>query len=37
LQGADMRGTRLPAWMAASLLAEVDALRAEKGDRTPGA
>ena len=30
LKGADMRGTRLPAWMAASLLAEVDALRAEK-------
>ena len=25
-QGADMRGTRLPALMAASLLAEVDAL-----------
>jgi myo-inositol catabolism protein IolC len=32
LKGADMRGTKLPAWMAASLLAEVDALRAEKGD-----
>jgi myo-inositol catabolism protein IolC len=30
LAGADMRGTRVPAWMAASLLAEVDALRAEK-------
>jgi myo-inositol catabolism protein IolC len=37
LQGADMRGTRLPAWMAASLLAEVDALRAEKGYQAPGA
>ena len=37
LRGADMRGTRLPAWMAASLLAEVDALRAEKGDRPLGA
>jgi myo-inositol catabolism protein IolC len=37
LAGADMRGTRLPAWMAATLLAEVDALRAEKGDGTPGA
>ena len=36
LKGADMRGTRLPAWMAASLLAEVDALRAEKGDLPPG-
>jgi hypothetical protein len=32
LAGADMRGSRVPAWMAASLLAEVDALRAEKGD-----
>src|ERR1700734_1667314 len=32
LAGADMRGTRVPAWMAASLLAEVDGLRAEKGD-----
>lgn len=31
LAGADMRGTRVPAWMAATLLAEVDALRAEKG------
>lgn len=29
LAGADMRGTRLPAWMAATLLAEVDALRAQ--------
>ncbi len=28
LRGADRRGTRLPAWMAATLLAEVDALRA---------
>jgi myo-inositol catabolism protein IolC len=37
LAGADMRGTRVPAWMAATLLAEVDALRAEKGDGTPGA
>jgi myo-inositol catabolism protein IolC len=37
LKGADMRGTKLPAWMAASLLAEVDALRAEKGDGAPGA
>ena len=36
LAGADMRGTRVPAWMAATLLAEVDALRAEKGDGTPG-
>ncbi len=36
LKGADMRGTRLPAWMAATLLAEVDALRAEKGDHPPG-
>jgi myo-inositol catabolism protein IolC len=27
LSGADMRGTKLPAWMAATLLAEVDALR----------
>jgi myo-inositol catabolism protein IolC len=27
LNGADMRGTKLPAWMAATLLAEVDALR----------
>jgi myo-inositol catabolism protein IolC len=27
LIGADMRGTQLPAWMAATLLAEVDALR----------
>jgi myo-inositol catabolism protein IolC len=34
LAGADMRGSRVPAWMAASLLAEVDALRAEKGDAT---
>jgi myo-inositol catabolism protein IolC len=30
LRGADMRGTKLPAWMAASLLAEVDALRGEQ-------
>jgi len=37
LAGADMRGTRVPAWMAATLLAEVDALRAEKGNETPGA
>jgi myo-inositol catabolism protein IolC len=37
LAGADMRGTRVPAWMAATLLAEVDALRAGKGDGTPGA
>lgn len=36
LKGADMRGTRLPAWMAASLLAEVDALRAGKGNHPPG-
>jgi myo-inositol catabolism protein IolC len=27
LQGADMRGTMLPAWMVASLMAEVEALR----------
>jgi myo-inositol catabolism protein IolC len=37
LKGADMRGTRLPAWMVASLLAEVDALRAEKGTAPSGA
>ena len=37
LAGADMRGTRVPAWMAATLLAEVDALRAEKGDGPAGA
>jgi len=37
LKGADMRDTRLPAWMAASLLAEVDALRGEKGNRLPSA
>src|SRR5580692_9529636 len=37
LAGADMRGTRVPAWMAATLLAEVDALRAEKGDGSVGA
>ena len=37
LAGADMRGTRVPAWMAATLLAEVDALRAEKSNETPGA
>ena len=37
LKGADMRGTRLPAWMAATLLAEVDALRAERRDHPPGA
>ena len=37
LAGADMRGSRVPAWMAASLLAEVDALRAEKGDATTDA
>jgi myo-inositol catabolism protein IolC len=36
LQGADMRGTKLPAWMAASLLAEVDALRAEKSGQSAG-
>jgi myo-inositol catabolism protein IolC len=29
LEGADMRGTFLPAWMTQTLLAEVDALRAE--------
>jgi myo-inositol catabolism protein IolC len=29
LSGADMRGTKLPAWMAATLLAEVDALRSD--------
>ncbi len=34
LAGAHVRGSRVPAWMAASLLAEVDALRAEKGDAT---
>lgn len=32
LAGADMRGSRVPAWMAATLLAEVDALRAEKDE-----
>ncbi len=32
LAGADIRGTRVPAWMAAALLSEVDALRAEKGE-----
>lgn len=37
LKGADMQGTRLPAWMAACLLAEVDAVRAEKGDPHSGA
>ena len=31
LAGADMRASRVPAWMAGSLLAEVDALRAEQG------
>jgi myo-inositol catabolism protein IolC len=36
LAGADMRGTRVPAWMAATLLAEVDSLRADKGDGNPG-
>jgi hypothetical protein len=36
LAGADMRGTRVPAWMAATLLAEVDALRVEKGDGSTG-
>jgi myo-inositol catabolism protein IolC len=30
--GADPRGSRLPAWMAQSLLAEVDALRAEEAE-----
>jgi myo-inositol catabolism protein IolC len=35
LKGADMRGTRVPAWMAASLLAEVDALR-ERGNPPTG-
>jgi len=30
--GADPRGTRVPAWMAQSLLAEVDALRADESD-----
>jgi myo-inositol catabolism protein IolC len=29
LRGADMRGTKVSAWMAVTLLAEVDALRAE--------
>jgi hypothetical protein len=29
LRGADMRGTKVPAWMAVTLLAEVDALRVE--------
>jgi myo-inositol catabolism protein IolC len=37
LAGADMRGTRVPAWMAATLLAEVVALRADKVDGSPGA
>jgi hypothetical protein len=37
LAGADMRGTRVPAWMAATLLTEVDALRAEKDDGSAGA
>ncbi len=36
LMGADLRETRLPAWMAATLLAEVDALRAEEGDLPSG-
>ena len=31
--GADPRGSRVPAWMVQSLLAEVDALRAEESDR----
>jgi len=30
--GADPRGSRVPAWMAQSLLAEVDALRADESD-----
>jgi len=30
--GADPRGSRLPAWMAQSLLAEVDGLRAEEAE-----
>jgi hypothetical protein len=29
LVGADMRGTKVPAWMTVALLAEVDALRAQ--------
>jgi myo-inositol catabolism protein IolC len=29
LRGADIRGTKVPAWMAVTLLAEVDALRSE--------
>ncbi len=33
LQGADMRGTKLPAWMVSALLAEVDALRADRDER----
>jgi myo-inositol catabolism protein IolC len=37
LQGADMRGAMLPAWMAATLLAEVDALRAQRSHHPPGA
>jgi myo-inositol catabolism protein IolC len=36
LAGADMRGTRVPAWMAATLLAEVDSLRAKAGDGASG-
>jgi myo-inositol catabolism protein IolC len=35
LVGADMRGTRVPSWMAAALLAEVDALRAGKTSSSP--
>jgi myo-inositol catabolism protein IolC len=33
LRGADMRDTKVPAWMVATLLAEVEALRTEKPDR----
>ena len=32
MAGTDPRGSRLPAWMAQSLLAEVDALRAEEAE-----
>jgi hypothetical protein len=33
LRGGDIRGTKIPAWMAVTLLAEVDALRAEAATR----
>jgi len=35
LAGADMRGTKLPAWMAATLLAEVEARRTEASKSEP--